>query len=94
MFIINCGFCLRIITYAGTDISVQNSICKAQVILITLAAKSIRRSLVNQIHRQTKFTADSLNLGNRKTAKRSKIAGSIAVTGRVAHPILGKVTGP
>ena len=79
--VVNHSLGLGIVTNTRAYVSVQNGICKAQVILIALTAQSVRRSLIHQINGQTQLTADSLNLGNGKSAKRSKIAGGIAVTG-------------
>ena len=41
MFVIDRCLYSRIIAHAGTDISVQNGICKAQIILIALSAQTV-----------------------------------------------------
>lgn len=78
MLVIDERFYLWIITLACPNVTIENGIGKAKIVLVRLAAKSVGRRLLHQINGQSKLLSDSNHLTNGQTSKRCKVAGSSA----------------
>ena len=90
---VDAGLLLLVVALAGQDIVIQHAVGEAKLVLIAHAAESVRRSLPDQLLRQTQDSPDLKDLMHQKVRKRTEIAGCVAVLGRIADIILGSVAG-
>ena len=74
-------------------ISVKCGIFKAEIVLIALVSKPVGGCLLHQFDGQSEFLANGLDFLHRQPTQRGEVAGGIAVTGAIAHPVLRKVAG-
>ena len=76
-----------IFAHAGADVTVENGIGEAQVVLVGLAAQAIDGNFLHQFPGQSQQIADLLDLLYRQAGHGRKIASRITVTGGISHPI-------
>ena len=79
MHAVNFFLCFFVINLACSDISVEHSISKAEVIFVGFTAKTVDRCFFDKIFGQTEIMTYRLNLLNRKVGERTEITRAVTV---------------
>ena len=80
-------------TGAIHDVSIQVSIGKSKIILISFSTQPIGRDLAYQVDRQKKLVPNLDDFMHHQISERAKIAGAIAKLGRISHIVFRAVAG-
>ena len=88
VLVVDEGLGLGVVADAGADVVVQHGVGEAQIVLVTLVGETIRGGLLHQLDGQTQLLPYRLDFLHGESTQRRKVTSSIAIAGRIAHPVL------